>query len=410
LKNKFTAYSLILLMVIGPLALRAQEEGEIRKVRFSGNDHFSDRYLRKQISFKPATWLEKTVFKKRPSSYSGDAMDMIRSELFHFYRSEGFLNMELGTPEIKTRGRKKKVELSFTIQEGEPIILDSIGYDILENPALPPLPSDWEPGKLKLTAKTGEPFRDALIWTDSDLISHYFINRGHPYARVVPGIKVDTARHTATLIWQVDRGPLGYFGNITIAGNKRTPDKTIMRQMAFKTGDLYSRKKLNKSQQQVYELGTFRIASVKAQLSKQQDDTIPVAMVFTEAPATATRVGFGYGREDKLRGFIDFRLLNFTGGARRLNIYLKHSALEPYHIEATLTQPGAFSANSTLAFSPSIRKMHEPGYELLTYGANLSLLQKITQKLSGSINWYYDKVILDTTTLARIASGLHTAQ
>jgi outer membrane protein insertion porin family len=396
LKNVILSILLILCSTIG-----AQGEGEIRKVRFTGNDHFSDKELREQISFKPTTWLWKKIFKNRTSYYSDEALDMNVRELIHFYQSEGFLSAEIGQPVVDTHGRKKKVEIKINIIEGKPIIIDSIEFDFQNNQVHTELLSADEIRKLRLSAKKGKQFRDEMIWADSELISHFFINRGYPYAMVAPEIKVDSVQKKASVIWEIKPGPLGYFGEITISGNKRTPKKTILRQIAFKPGEIYSREKLNKSQQQIYQLGTFRVASIKALLSKQQDDTIPVNIVFTEAPATSTRLGIGYGREDKLRGFIDFQLLNFTGGARRLNIYLKHSSLEPYRIETTLTQPGAFSPNSTLAFSPSVRKLNEPGYELLTYGANISLLQKITEKLSGSLNWYYDKVILDTTTVAK---------
>ena len=382
MKNRTLTYFFLLFVLTLSLALSAQSEGEIRKVRFTGNSQYSDKELRNQISFTPTTWIGKIVFKKKASYYSHDAFEMNKQELIHFYQTQGFLNVEIGQPIIKTHGRKNKIELKIPVIEKDPVFIDSIGFDFMHNEPFAALTTAEKSKKTGLTAIRGQQFRDELIWTDRDILSHFFINHGYPYAKVIPQIKVDSLEQKANILWEIDQGPLGRFGEITITGNKRTPDKTILRQIAFKSGEIYSREKLNRSQQQIYQLGTFRVASIRAQLSRQQNDTIPVNIVFTEAPATTTRVGLGYGREDKIRGFIDFQLLNFTGGARRLNIYLKHSALEPYRIEATFTQPGAFSPNSTLAFSPSVRKLKEPGYELLTYGANLSLLQKISDRKS----------------------------
>src|SRR5690606_12660258 len=154
-------------------------------------------------------------------------------------------------------------------------------------------------------------------------------------------IETDTTAKKATILWDNDAGPLSYFGKISISGQERTPEKLIRGQLAFEEGDVYSRQKLNRSQQQVYQLGAFRIASMKAQLSREQKDTIPVPISITEAPATSTRVGVGFGREDRFRTFVNFQVLNFPGGARKLNFYAQHSALEPYRFEVKLTQPAA---------------------------------------------------------------------
>lgn len=405
MRNQRLKYIWLVAIVFLQTTLWAQEEGEIRKIRFTGNHHYSSKELQSRISFTPATWLGKKLFKKNPSYFSTDGFEMNKRELVHFYQTEGFLSVRVEQPIIKVRGRKKKIELKIPVIEGEPILIDSVKLRFANNETFQQLITAHQTGKLGLLAHPAQRFRDDLVWNDRDQISRFLINRGYPYASATPEITTDTINKTANIIWDINRGPLGYFGPITVTGNIRTPEKLILRQLAFKEGDVYSREKLNRSQQQVYQLGTFRVASLRAQLTRQQSDTIPVNIVINEAPRTSTRVGVGYGREDQIRGFIDFQILNFTGGARRLNLFLKHSALEPYRIEATLTQPAAFSPNSTLALSPSIRKLKEPGYELLTYGVNLSLLQKITSKTSGSFNIYYDKVNLDTTSLARIAES-----
>lgn len=397
LKHHPNTYLWLLAIWAFPFILHGQEEGEIRKIVFSGNHYFSDKELSTQISLNSASWFGRTFLKKKASYFTEEAFEMSRKELIHFYQTQGILNVEVMPPIIETKGRKKKLKLTINLSEGFPITIDSVALSFQEKPTV-----DFEKVKSQqLKATKGVQFRDALIWDDQDLISRYLANHGYPYATVTPAITVDTAKNQSCINWQINPGTKSFFGMVSTSGNKRTPERLILRQLAFKTGELYSQEKLRLSQQQIYQLGTFRVASLRAQMGKEQSDTIPVQIIITEAPTTTTRLGVGYGREDQLRGFIDFQVLNFTGGARRLNLYFKHSAIEPYHIKATLTQPAAFSPNSTLSFSPSLRKLKEPGFELLTYGANLLLLQKITEKTTGSINLYYDQVDLDTTSLAR---------
>lgn len=397
LKNTPRTYLWMLVIWAFPFILSGQEDGEIRKIVFSGNHHFSDKELSDQISLKAATWIGKKFFKKNTSYYTEEAFEMTRKELIHFYQTQGFLNVEIGTPEVEVTGKKQKLELTIPLTEGTPVTIDSVDFSFRTEPT----PNLLNIESQQLTANKGIQFRDDLIWDDQDLISRFLVNRGYPYASVNPVITVDTIKNLSHINWQINQGPKSFFGPVSTSGNKRTPERLIHRQLAFVSGDVYSQDKLTRSQQQIYQLGTFRVASLRAQMGKDQNDTIPVQIVITEAPATSTRLGVGYGREDQVRGFVDFQVLNFPGGARRLNLYLKHSAIEPYHFKATLTQPAAFSPNSTLSFSPSVRKLKEPGFELRTYGANLLLLQKITNKTTGSFNVYYDQVNLDTTSLAR---------
>lgn len=378
---------------------------QIRKLNFKGNKEFSDKDLEEAISFSANKWLGQKLFRKEPSFYSEEAARMNIRELQHFYQSEGFLNVVIEEPIVKTKKRNAKVELTFVVKENEPITIDTVifaGQDTLHNEQLRNLAYK---GKRKLTALQGKRFRDELIWDDRDQITSYLVDRGYAYAETAPLIETDTATKTATIIWENDAGPLSYFGKISISGQERTPEKLIRGQLAFEEGDVYSRAKLNRSQQQVYQLGTFRIASMKAQLSREKKDSIPVTISITEAPATSTRVGVGFGREDRFRTFVNFQVLNFPGGARKLNLYAKHSALEPYRFEVKLTQPAVFSPNSTLTLAPTVKKQKESGYELFSYSATLTLLQRITDELNSSFSLYYEKVQLDTTSIAQITEA-----
>lgn len=382
--------------------MSGQADPELRKLKFSGNKTYSNKELSSEISFTAATWTGKKLFGKTPSYFNSEAYNMNVRELRHFYQSEGFIHIEIGEPIVKLRRNGRKAELTIPLSEGEPVVIDSVAFsgpDTLMNKRLLELLTRR---RSLLQVRVGERFQDNLIWNDRDLITRRMVENGYAYAELEPEIIADTTVNAAQVIWNLSPGPKSYFGETSISGQQRTPEHIIRRQLAYKPGDVYSREKLNRSQQQIYQLGTFRIASVRAMLSRDMKDTIPVQINITEAPRTSTRVGVGYGREDQFRTFVDFQVLNFTGGARRLNLYAKHSALEPYRVEATLTQPAAFSPNSTVAFSPSIKKQKEPGYELFSYSSNLALLNKITDKLSGSLNFYSETVRLDTTSLALI--------
>ncbi len=344
--------------------------------------------------------MKRTIFRKKPSYYNSDAWEMSVRSLVHFYQTEGFLNVQIQEPQIKLYKNKKIADVTIIISEGEAVKVSSVSFSKTPSKVSENLIYDTEGKTLKLLIRPDSRFRDENIWNDRDQITKYMVEKGYAYSYIEPIIKVDTFLNQASINWDLSPGPPCVFGDITIEGNERTPTQLIYRQLTFSKGEQYSRVKLNRSQQQVYQLGTFRIASLKAQLSLDEKDTIPVHINIKEAPIISTRFGVGYGREDRFRTFVNLQFLNFTGGARRLNLFAKHSGLEPYRIEATLTQPAAFSPNSVLALSPYIKRIKEPGFNLLNYGANLTLMQKINDQLSASFDVYYQKVNLDTASIA----------
>ena len=138
-------------------------------------------------------------------------------------------------------------------------------------------------------------------------------------------LKVDTLSNTTSVEWFVDRGPISYFGHTSITGNKRVPSKSIIRQVDYTEGELWSKKKIDQTQKQIYNQGNYRVASVKSQIGEVLSDTIPMLINIREAPRWSVRFGAGYGREDNLRAFTDVQYLSFLTNAGRLNFYAKHS-------------------------------------------------------------------------------------
>ena len=139
----------------------------------------------------------------------------------------------------------------------------------------------------------------------------------------------------------------------------------------------------------MYGLGAFQIATVTPNLSTDRDTITPVEVYVKDARRFTTRLGLGYGTEDKVRVSSDTRLLGFPGGARRLQLFFKHSYLDPYHVIITLMQPGYPTPRTTLATSPFIWRQREPSFTVNRVGANLGAIHQFSGNLGSSMprNW-----------------------
>ncbi len=404
-KRRFVPVILFLSFV---LSTNAQENAEIRKIRIEGNEIYNKGELLEQISFSESSWIKKTFFKQEPSFYTSEAWEMNKRQLRSFYQSKGFLHVEIGDLNIENHPRKYKVDLSFEIEENAPVLIDSVDFvtekggwndSLLEG-------RKWEQLKRDLEAQEGKRFRDDQVRSDQDRIASWVSSRGYAYASVEPNISLSEDTLRVDVLWQIKKGPFCHFGDISVNGVKRTPEKAILRQFAFEKGDVYSSQQLSQSQRQVYELGLFRIASLQARRrDNQQRDTIPVELTIQEAPRLSTRYGVGYGREDRFRTFIDIRYLNFPGSTQRTKFYAKHSGLEPYRFEATFTQPAVFGPNSSMALKPYLRARDEEGFESFMWGSDLSLHQTLGDDLTASASLYFERVDIEIASTYERSPG-----
>ncbi|MFO7999719.1 MAG: BamA/TamA family outer membrane protein [Marinilabilia sp.] len=396
IKNTFRIF-LILLCQLSPVILAGQENAEIRRVRINGNEAFDDGELLEKVSFSRSSWLRRTILRQEPSFYSSDAWDMNKQQLRSFYQAEGYLNVEIGSPGLEMRDRKYRVDLTIDIDEGTPVMVDSVGFMTEQGGNRDSLlrTKAWDRFKKRLQTEVGSRFRDDLVKSDQEAITSWFSSLGYAYAEVEPAISLTPDTLKANIEWRIRKGPLSYFGEISIEGAERTPEAAIRKQFAIEEGGVYSSERLGQSQKQVYGLGLFRIASMQARRGEGMRDTIPVKLSIQEAPRLSTRYGVGYGREDNFRTFVDLTYLNFPGRTQRTNFYAKHSGLEPYRFETTVTQPAVFGPNSSMALNPYLRTRAEEGFESFVWGNNLSFHQALGDDLTASASLYFERVDID---------------
>jgi outer membrane protein insertion porin family len=390
----------IVLLLWAPILLHAQENAEIRKIKIKGNHVFKDGELLDKISFQRSSWIGKTFLKKEPSFYSTEAWDMNKAQLKAFYQSEGFLYVKIEDPQIEVHPRKYKANLTIRITENDPVIIESVDFRIIdygENDSLFTV-TGWSRLQNTTEIQTGQRFRDDLVKSDQDAIASWFSSKGFAYVEVNPVVSLTNDTLGALINWKIDKGPFCRFGEVTIEGIQRTPESAIRKQITVKQGDFYSLEKLSKSQKQVYELGFFRIASLQARLNNTHADTIPVKLTIEEAPRLSTRLGMGYGREDNFRTFVNVDYLNFPGRTMRSKFYAKHSGLEPYRFEVTLTKPAVWGPNSSLELNPSVRRRSEEGFKSFLWGSDLSLHQNFSDDFTGSVSLYFERVNIDITS------------
>jgi outer membrane protein insertion porin family len=248
----------------------------------------------------------------------------------------------------------------------------------------------------RLELQPGIRFQDAYLQTDKNKIISQFLNNGFAYTEVDFEIVLNDDESGIELIWKVNPGPICYFGRIEIIGEKDDLTSHIQNGIEFKTGDLYKKVLLDTTQQSIYSLGLFQVVSVTVFLDKQKTNILPVKISVKEAPTITTRFGIGYGTEARFRAFADILKISFLGGARRLQLLLSHSAIQPYNIDLRFIQPSFLTRSLVLVLNPYMRKQDEPGFKVERRGAKSTFLYTLINNLTSSFTYTYEDVTRDT--------------
>jgi len=385
--------------------LWGQEDYRVHRLEFEGNHTLSDAQLRSKMTTHAVGWVKRILPGTKPFLFSRTILDKDLIRLVRYYQREGFLYAKAETEQIKIDHDARTLRIFIKIIEGDPITVDRVRMkrpDSLPepNPAVQNLI-----GRLANMADnlTGMRFRDQSVQATRDEMLNLMENYGFPYADIDPNLTVDEDKRTVAINWVLTPGPQGRFGQVKIEGNDYVSTELIRRSLTFRPGEIYDRRELEASQRYLYDLSLFHVVTVTAELSASMDTLIPVRVQVKEAPRYSTRVGFGYGREEKFRVYSDSRVLDFFGGARRLNLYMRHSDLEPYNVSLKLTQPDFFDRRNIMETRPFIVRQEEPGFTVNRYGGSVAIMRRLMQSIHGSVTYSLERINLDTTSLADLA-------
>src|SRR5436190_5839659 len=168
-------------------------------------------------------------------------------------------------------------------------------------------------------------------------------------------------------------GTLARYGQVEVVGNASVSDNVVVRQLTFRPNWRYRVSQLQESQRKLYSLETFQFANIEPVIKEgEQPDIVPVKVTVTEGKHRKVNFGLGYGSEEKGRASIDWRHVNFFGGARTLQIEGGYSALSK-GARVNLRQPYLFSPRISLFLTGQSWHRNEPAYTLNTNGGRATV-------------------------------------
>jgi outer membrane protein insertion porin family len=394
----YYTYLLILLSLFGSSYLHGQEGYTLEDIYFIGNESFSRDELVNQTFLYTLSWFEKNILRKDKFIFSAELLEADIKKMIKFYQQQGYIDVNIYHRLLNIDHDKRTLELEIIISEENYVIVEEISFVHTSENRNAENISDSLMTELRtdLELKKDVRFQDSFLESDKNRIIYHYLNSGFAYVEVDHEIMLNNDETGVEIIWKVNAGPRCYFGQIQVFSENENLESLIQDRIEFNSGDLYRKVLLDTTQQSIYSLGLFQVVSVTAFLDNKKSKILPVKISVKETPTISTRFGVGYGTEAKFRVFADITKISFLGGARRLQLIVGHSAIQPYNIDLRFIQPAFITRALTLVLNPFIREQDEPGFQVERRGAKSTFLYSFLKRLTSSITYTYEDVQRDT--------------
>ena len=298
-----------------------------------------------------------------------------------FYADRGYPDARVTGFDVKLNDKQDAVDVTVTIEEGEPTriaAIDFLGFDIIPLDHLEAL-------RERMPLKVGDPRDRQLVVTTHEMALNELRDHGYPYAKVTTDEDAGEVGHQATISYRAEPGQIAYIGTIEIEGNRSVADNVIRRELTLKPGDLYRRSELVKSQRRLYGMELFQFANVEALKSEQEPAAVPIRVTVAEGKHQRVNFGVGYGTEEKARVDAEYHHVNFLGGARSAGAHGRWSSLDR-GVRLDFNQPYLFRPHFSLNVEGQQWYTFTPAYRSVIKGGKLITTHRDTERMSWSVS------------------------
>lgn len=288
------------------------EEGErvfVTNIRFEGNTVFSEKELKK-VLFSKEKWFLSFITER--GAYKEDMLLADRDVITDQYYNRGYIQVKVKKPITTLLDDKESMEVVFEIEEGKQFRIGDVDVqgDLL---------GSKEEMLSNLTLRSGEVFSRKRLRGNMMQLNDLYADEGYAFVNVSPVTDTDPFLQQINIVLNVERGVRVSIGRISVAGNTRTRDKVVRREMRLTEGDFYSASKMKNSRRRINNLGFFE--EVNLTTGRGIDDAHMDVEVDVQEKATGSfSIGAGFSSADGLllQGAVSQE--NFLGRALRFDL------------------------------------------------------------------------------------------
>jgi len=288
------------------------EAAKIRQISVIGNKVFKEKELLDLMALTTPGWM---TWYSKSDQYSKQKLSADIEALRSFYLNRGYLDFSIDSTQVSITPDKKDIYITLSITEGEKYTISDVklaGTMVVPEADLQPL--------LKL--KAGDTFSRDSVTATTKALSDRLGNEGYAFANVNAAPEVDKVKREVAFTFFVDPGRRVYVRKINFAGNARTRDEVLRREMRQMEGAWYDGAAINRSKVRLDRLGYFEDVAIETPAVPGSTDQVDANFTVKERATGNLMLGAGFSSAEKviLSASIAQQNLFGTGNAMTLQM------------------------------------------------------------------------------------------
>ncbi|MDQ6621781.1 MAG: outer membrane protein assembly factor BamA [Pseudomonadota bacterium] len=287
------------------------EEGDaakIARINIVGARAYSEKDLSKQMQLTTPGWL--TWYTKN-DQYSKQKLQADLEALRSFYQDRGYLEFTIESTQVSITPDKEDIYITINITEGP-------RYTVGDVKLAGELTVSEQELMSLVKVRRGDTYSRAQLQATAKDISDRLGAEGYAFANVNAVPELDRENRTASFTIFIDSGRRVYVRHINIAGNTRTRDEVVRREMRQLESAWFDSARIERSKVRIRRLGFFDDVNIETPPVPGTTDQADIDVTVTEKSTGNLLAGVGYSSSD---GIV------FNGSVSQQNIFGSGNAL-----------------------------------------------------------------------------------
>jgi outer membrane protein assembly complex protein YaeT len=309
-------------------SIQRGEQHKLRAIELVGNKRFDTETLRERMGTQVSSVLQ-------PHGHYSQAMlanDL--QAIRNLYLANGYQSVQVTSELLDDfAGTRGDLKIVVKVDEGPLVLVSKL--EIRGAQAV----SDREIRGM-INTQRGQPFSEATLADDRELVMNYYFNRGFPSVQLETSAKYADEAHTwMEVAYEIHEGAQEFVDRVLVSGVEHTKPHIVNRAVVIHPGTPLSQEKMLLTQRNLYDLGIFN--EVQTAIENPEGDEPQKDVLFKIKEARRWTINYGFGLEIGTglntsqggspqgqtgvspRGILDVTRINFRGRDQSL-IFKSH--------------------------------------------------------------------------------------
>ncbi len=356
----------------------------VKEIKILGNKHVPERQIRAQMETKTAQFFRRGIFGK-------EEFERDLKKIVTICQSFGYLDAKIKDYDLEYTHEGRLLFITIEIDEGDIYTVKEInvsGNTLFEDEEL----------LNKLKNKEGNPYNPYAVAEEIGIIRKLYAQKGYIITQIWDEPSIDKENKEVKTIYRINEGPKTYVRLIRMAGNTKTKDNVIRRELTIKPGDAFDGDKIRRSREKLYNLGYFSDVKVYTEPT-DTPELRDLVFEVEEAKTGSLTFGVGYSSIEDLVGFIQLEQNNFdignppyfTGGGQKIRARARFGALSGEYI-LSFTEPYFLGYPLSVGFDIYDRTREWTAYDQRNTGGNVRIGKRLTDYVRLNTIYKYENV------------------